>query len=254
MSYGVKEIMGLLSKSSELSNSLELDQLILFTRLASRLRREILHLQKPSWLEDIAPPGDQLPMHVRRFFALSMGWTHSKVTVCWDSDALRDFIWTAGKNLEANEIACPHPEDMALFEQHGHPLSLAYHNIYPPNTRCISNDCKENDSPKLLRRKDGPRRITVYGINGAYPGFSIHLLCHHCSTNYHNNFSVKSDFRTYYGGIPRLIQVGEHQLFEKKALDLFISMMLISWTSATNSARIFDHCLSKYDTLKRETK
>jgi hypothetical protein len=122
MSYGVKKIMGLLSKSSELSNSLELDQLIHFIHLASRLRQEILHSQKPSWLEDTAPPGDQLPMPVRRFLALSMGWAYSKVTACWD--VLRDFIWTAGKNLEANEIPCPHPEDLALFEQHGHPLSL----------------------------------------------------------------------------------------------------------------------------------
>ena len=30
------------------------------------------------------------------------------------------------------------------------------------------------------------------------------------STNHHHNFSVNTNFRTYYSGVPDLIQVGEH--------------------------------------------
>ncbi|KAF7304404.1 hypothetical protein HMN09_00842500 [Mycena chlorophos] len=36
-----------------------------------------------------------------------------------------------------------------------------------------------------------------------------------------------------------------HQYVEQRVLDLFINLMLISWTSATNGARIYDACLSK---------
>ena len=50
-----------------------------------------------------------------------------------------------------------------------------------------------------------------------------------CSTNYHHNFSVSADFHTYYGGVPDLIQVGEHQFIEKRVVNLFIGMMLIAW-------------------------
>jgi hypothetical protein len=50
-----------------------------------------------------------------------------------------------------------------------------------------------------------------------------------CLTNYHHNFSVNAEFRTYYGGIPDLIQVGEHQFIEKRVINLFIGMMLVAW-------------------------
>lgn len=57
-----------------------------------------------------------------------------------------------------------------------------------------------------------------------------YCLCHvDCSTNYHHNFSVNTEFRTYYGGVPDLIQVGEHQFIEKRVVNLFIGMMLVAW-------------------------
>jgi KDZ transposase family protein len=131
---------------------------------------------------------------------------------------------------------------------------IAYHDLYPPNSKCINVTNCLNASKGLLRRKDGPRRVTVYyGINGAYVGFSVHLLCHRKSrwtgfkfafhlqnqphdvdstTNYHHNVSVNTEFRTYYGGVPNLIQVGEHQFIEKRVqrvVNLIIGMMLIAW-------------------------
>ncbi|KAJ7302811.1 hypothetical protein DFH08DRAFT_722654, partial [Mycena albidolilacea] len=48
-----------------------------------------------------------------------------------------------------------------------------------------------------------------------------------------------------YAGIPDAIQVGEHQYIEHGVLSLFIGLMLISWTSATNAACVYDTCLSK---------
>ncbi|KAF8432539.1 hypothetical protein L210DRAFT_3650237 [Boletus edulis BED1] len=64
-----------------------------------------------------------------------------------------------------------------------------------------------------------------YG-DGAQPAWSIHLKCHHCHTNYHNNFSVNGSTRTYYGGVPQYIQVGEHQFAEEKLILHWIDLML----------------------------
>ncbi|KAJ7176233.1 hypothetical protein C8R43DRAFT_943027 [Mycena crocata] len=66
-----------------------------------------------------------------------------------------------------------------------------------------------------------------------------------CNTSYQNNYSVSGGTRTYYAGVPDAIQVGEHQFVERQVLNLFVGLMLISWTSATNAARVYDTCLSK---------
>jgi hypothetical protein len=58
--------------------------------------------------------------------------------------------------------------------------------------------------------------------------------------NYHNNFRVHQGQRIYYDGIPDVLQIGEHQFAELKLVNMWITMMLLSWTSATNCARIYN--------------
>ena len=50
-----------------------------------------------------------------------------------------------------------------------------------------------------------------------------------CNTNYHHDYAVKDDVRTYYTGVPDVVHVGDHQFVERKVLNLFISLMLNSW-------------------------
>jgi hypothetical protein len=50
-----------------------------------------------------------------------------------------------------------------------------------------------------------------------------------CKTNYHNNFSVQNGIRTYYGGVPDLIQVGEHQFVEASLINTWVDLMLTAW-------------------------
>ena len=84
---------------------------------------------------------------------------------------------------------------------------------------------------------------------GALPVRLVHLYCYgmssvsalhstnthptplplECQTNYHHNFKVKDGVRTYYNEIPSIIQVGEHQFAEKRLIQLWITMMLVSW-------------------------
>ncbi|KDR76382.1 hypothetical protein GALMADRAFT_480195 [Galerina marginata CBS 339.88] len=230
----------LLQTGSKLSDSLTLSECSLFVRLAVRLKREILHDQKPTWPEDCAPSGNLLPVRIVTFLGYSLSWTANEVKECWD--VLGPAVWL----IDESKIENPTARDLLLFEKYGMNDSLAYHNLYPPNRKCTAEGCA-NHSKGLLRRKDKPRKIGLYTVEGSYIAFSTHLICHSCNTNYHHNFSVKSGFRLYYGGVPDIIQIGEHQFFEKKVLNIFIAMMLISWTSATNAARIYNMSFTSTD-------
>jgi hypothetical protein len=50
-----------------------------------------------------------------------------------------------------------------------------------------------------------------------------------CNINYHHNFYVEGGERVYYDTIPEIIQVGEHQFVERKVINMFITLMLVSW-------------------------
>lgn len=58
--------------------------------------------------------------------------------------------------------------------------------------------------------------------------------------NYHRNFRVAERQRLYYQEIPDIPQIREHQFAEVRLINMWISMMLFSWTSATNCARIYN--------------
>ena len=61
-----------------------------------------------------------------------------------------------------------------------------------------------------------------------------------CEVNYHNNFRVFQGRRIYHSEIPNILQIGERQFAETKLVRMWITMMLFSWTSATNCARIYN--------------
>ena len=61
-----------------------------------------------------------------------------------------------------------------------------------------------------------------------------------CNVNYHHNYQVFQGQRIYYDGLPNIVQIGEHQFAERKLINTWILMMVLSWTSATNCARIYN--------------
>ncbi len=66
-----------------------------------------------------------------------------------------------------------------------------------------------------------------------------------CKVNYHHNFCIQENKRIYYDNtIPDVIQVGEHQFVERRVIELWINSMVVSWTSATNCARLYNVALS----------
>ena len=89
-----------------------------------------------------------------------------------------------------------------------------------------------------LMKRDEARRVVLFTcVSGAQPAWSIHLKCcgvlpvltsFHlaCNVNYHNNFSVHGLKRIYYGGVPKYIQVGEHQFVKDKLAIHWMDLML----------------------------
>lgn len=131
-------------------------------------------------------------------------------------------------------------------------FNIAAKTLYPPVTACLNTQCMNT---KLLRNKDGMRKVVLFTIgDGACATYSCHRVCscelsvlvrekptRHtdiggtaCGSNYHHNFyvdesRVTNKTRTYYEGVPDVIQISEHKFMERKLLRLFSSLMLISW-------------------------
>ncbi|EDR10781.1 uncharacterized protein LACBIDRAFT_324667 [Laccaria bicolor S238N-H82] len=54
---------------------------------------------------------------------------------------------------------------------------------------------------------------------------------------------VKNGIRHYYSSIPDILQVAEHQFVKKKLVNLWLTLMVVSWTSATNCACFYNVAL-----------
>lgn len=97
-------------------------------------------------------------------------------------------------------------------------------------------------------KKAEQRQAVLFTMDGVFPAWSVHLYCtgdFHCSAprpyiltslftvdckmNYHHNFYVEGGQRVYYNIAMDIIQVGEHQFVERKVINLFITLMLVSW-------------------------
>jgi hypothetical protein len=55
------------------------------------------------------------------------------------------------------------------------------------------------------------------------------MLILDCKTGYHNNFTVADGKRTYFAGVPKYIEIGEHQYVEASVAHLWRASMLLGW-------------------------
>ncbi|KAK7012469.1 hypothetical protein R3P38DRAFT_2790720 [Favolaschia claudopus] len=75
--------------------------------------------------------------------------------------------------------------------------------------------------------------------NGALPVYS-------CHRRYYPNYHVRksTSLRTYYGGVPRSIQVAQHFYIESPLLELFANGMVFGWLSSSNWGLDIQYCAS----------
>ncbi|KDQ48967.1 hypothetical protein JAAARDRAFT_144139, partial [Jaapia argillacea MUCL 33604] len=141
---------------------------------------------------------------------------------------------TLGKIFKFVTGAAKLKDDILLCQPASHPDSL------PPDFLPPSVDAWLSQSAAIP-----PRQAVFFTLDqGARPAYSIHLYCEKCNINYHHNYFVHDGMRTYYNGIPDVIQVAEHQFVERRLIELWTTLMLVAWTSATNCARLFNLSMS----------
>ncbi|KAJ7836494.1 hypothetical protein B0H13DRAFT_1563125, partial [Mycena leptocephala] len=92
--------------------------------------------------------------------------------------------------------------------------------------------------------------ITVFSLDlGAVPGYSTSCYCGNCHTRYYPNFYVhdSATIRAFYllGAMPEFIRTSEHFYTTADLCELFSNMMMTTWTSGTNCARIYNASISK---------
>ncbi|KAJ7580731.1 hypothetical protein C8J56DRAFT_1169107 [Mycena floridula] len=211
---------------------LPLSDIAKFVRLAALLKRDIL---QPQPLPQSSPdkPPKHLPQSIACFLADALGVSREVSEHCWK--VLKHDVWAA----ETHDKVKAADED--VFREHGWKYGLSLITLYPPHSTCISGSC---DHTNPLKRKV-PRQSVVYTLaNGAQPAWTVQLMCPECNTMYHHNFSIQNGIRTYYSGIARYIQVGEHQFVEDLLVDLWIGSMVSGWVSASNSTSLYNTTLA----------
>lgn len=240
------DIYAMLDQVPGLASSIGMEKGMAFVRIATRLRDEIISKQKAGY--DPSEPPKTLPDNVHDFLGSAVDIPTEYVQGCWT--AFAQTIWQRDANGDSQG------EDAKLFRQYGlhellcksldvlfYPVGclcrfelwLATRMLFPPTRICTNHDCTKQGS--LLRRKDEPRKVVLFTLGeGACPTYSIHLVCHGilfsfvqvphpdpyigCNTNYHHDYTVKDNVRTYYGGVPDVVHVGDHQFVERKVLNL----------------------------------
>ncbi|KAF8968974.1 hypothetical protein BDZ97DRAFT_1654410 [Flammula alnicola] len=234
----LEQLLELLRINADTLNTLTFGSLFRFVTYAARLKDDIL-LPQPAHHSPLIAP-ELLPSSVLRFLASACGFSVAATEHCWS--ILKDIVWNSedfapeGTNFEA----CSR-----VFLAHGHTFGLLPRSIYPAQSHCINLDCQRTQKGLALKKTE-QRQAVLYTLdNGPLPVWSVHLYCEKCNVNYHHNFYIHQGRRIYYGtGIPDVIQVGEHQFVERKVIELWTTLMVVSWTSATNCARFYNAALS----------
>ncbi|KAJ7587636.1 hypothetical protein C8J56DRAFT_786389, partial [Mycena floridula] len=119
----------------------------------------------------------------------------------------------------------------------------AIQSLYPSEGCCANHSCQRFGTGAQLKKAEQRQAILYTLDDGALPVWSVHLYCDACHTNYHHNFSVKDGTATYYHSVPDILQIGEHRFASRKVVEVWVNLMVISWTSATNCARFYNTSL-----------
>ncbi|KAF8967557.1 hypothetical protein BDZ97DRAFT_1980385 [Flammula alnicola] len=238
----MQRIHELLSRHPGLPQAIGMDKAIRFIRLTASLKRSIIHAQKPGYNQEDAP--ELLPDCVHEFLGSALDLSDEFVQGCWDT--FKRTIWLYDPALHSSAA------DAKVFHKHAKGHNLASRSLYPPCVTCTNPLCAK-DTELLRKTTKAGRKVVLYTLeDGACAAYHYKLVCPACKTTFHNNYSVYNRIRTYYPGVPDAIEVGKHQFVARDVLNMFLNLMLISWTSATNCAEVYNRSLSKSENQPKE--
>ncbi|KAF8545563.1 hypothetical protein OG21DRAFT_1429077 [Imleria badia] len=198
-------------------HTIPLDRLLLFLASIAPLKEDILLMQASD--HTIGSPPVILPTSIQSFFSQACGIPINVIQQLWST--FKDVAW--------HDLAVSSLLSTPLSTFHTHGLPHAGRTLYPPDQFCSTTLCPRTLQGMWMMHAEQRQCILYTVSDGPLPVYSIHLYCPVCDVNYHHNFKVYKGEHTYYGGVPDIIQVGEHQFVECQV----IKMWLIFVTNAT---------------------
>ncbi|EIW53439.1 uncharacterized protein TRAVEDRAFT_174254 [Trametes versicolor FP-101664 SS1] len=228
-----------------LTSKVTLPLLVRFLRLASAVKRYALHsVFPPDCTSDkvAIPEAEDLTPSTVAYLALQMEMSQPEVLALWS--ALGPLVWqTDSIRWLGDDPEWGRTSPLS-------PGGLGFRMLYPPVRVCDRTYC--TDRQLLRQRVDAFHDVALFTLDqGVCDAHAVNLLCPGCGTVYKLNYTVHAKQRIYYAGIPDIIQVAEHTFVERRVLELFTTLSLLSWTSHTNSAHIYDRALSGLDAKTR---
>ncbi|KIJ07348.1 hypothetical protein PAXINDRAFT_90571 [Paxillus involutus ATCC 200175] len=202
-----------------------------FISIASNLRDDMI-LTQPSTISSSIPPCILSPVF-RIFLAAACSLSEDEVSSSWE--LFKDIIWEGGlSNINSKEV----------WEEYGRRRGFAQHLLYPPTHVCTNAACNRSKKGLLLKKAEQRSVVLMTLAEGPCQAKSVHLYCEACKTDYRHNYRVVAGERFYYDEQPQNVQVADHVILELSVVELFKTAMDVSWTSATNCARLYNFSLS----------
>ncbi|KAG2012844.1 hypothetical protein CC2G_009809 [Coprinopsis cinerea AmutBmut pab1-1] len=222
------------SLSKDTQEKLQFKDLLRFLVLASRIKDDILLAQPASWPPHVPPHA--IPIAAVEFLSRACPLPLDTVNTLWQH--FRSTVWNDMHTITGSGSV------LASFVEHGKENGFSYRTLYPPNKRCPNEGCPRT-ARGLSMTKAQQRQVLLLTERGTLPTWSVHLECEACRINYHHNFSVHQGVRTYYQGVPEVLQIGEHRFAEVKLINSWITLMVVAWASASNCARFYNSAISQ---------
>ncbi|KAJ7168385.1 hypothetical protein C8R43DRAFT_822857, partial [Mycena crocata] len=210
--------------------------LTLFLRMACFARQTIAFQQ----VNNQRPP-PVLPPAVLQTLATSLGLPETHlIQTCWA--AFKEVLWDHPA-ISASD------EEITRYNNAALGNGTSFRHLYPPVRVCINSECTNHRDSDEIKTLTDPitHKATLFTVqHGALPIYTSSLYCRKCNRRYHHNYYVhkQSSLRTYYGGVPNIVQVATHFFIESALLELFANGMVFGWLSATNWARIYNCALA----------
>ncbi|KAJ7761416.1 hypothetical protein B0H16DRAFT_1719581 [Mycena metata] len=183
----------------------------------------------------------EIPPHILRTLATVLGEKDTRLTeICWT--AFRELVWT-------QPIISPTVDEILAYNDTALIHQTSFRHLYPPTRSCKTPDCvNHRDDENILTLVEPlTHTATLFTLeHGALPVYTTSLYYRACKTRYYHNYHVhkKTSVRSYYGGVPDVVQVAQHFFIESALLELFANNMVFGWLSATNCARFYNQALS----------
>ncbi|KAI0689723.1 hypothetical protein C8T65DRAFT_746069 [Cerioporus squamosus] len=238
------ELNHLLTAYPEVTELLTWNELVNFCDLVWWLKAEISAPQPPG---NATAPLD-LPAHIAGFFGTVFSLPTSDINRLWAT--LRDLAWEGEKSSSLQQRRAH--ALLPLFLKWGKQFDLCFYNLRPPTRVCSDPRC----SKKRARLADDSYdvKVTVLGEArshdiviftrdlGPVPAKATSLYCRGCKTRYYHNYFVhdRASTRTYYSDPPPFIQIAQHFYVSSEVCEDIANSMVLSWTSATNAAEIYN--------------